>query len=309
MFASSRSSRSKPRHLEWTSQLARCRVHQPREVGRVTLADDFGLATGLQRLRGVCVHGLQHRKTGLAGRLVLFQQTPVEQGFEHVDNRCAQWIAHGFGGFQVAASSKDPQPTEDYPLLGAQQIMAPRQRGAQGLVALRVVAASTLQYVETRLESGQHRLRWQRPYPRRGELERQRQPVETSTQLGHRRRIFGRQLKHWLDLVRTLNEQLDRGYLAECLHIRGCIRWRCRQGADELQPFATQPQRLAAGGQHDQVRTGLEQLAEARRGLEQVLAIVDHQQKPSATQEQPQAIGKRQLPGCTSHPQRAGNRR
>ena len=83
--------------------------------------------------------------------------------------------------FQCAAPHEDPQPREEPLLLGREQVVAPVDCPAQGLVAHWQVARSTGERLEALREPRQQRLRWEQLDPRGGEFKRERQPVEAST--------------------------------------------------------------------------------------------------------------------------------
>ena len=67
----------------------------------------------------------------------------------------------------------------------AEQIEAPRERGAQRLMPLGEIALAPAQQRQRLVETRQHRLRRQHAHPGGGELDRQRQAVETAAQFGH----------------------------------------------------------------------------------------------------------------------------
>ena len=94
---------------------------------------------------------------------------------------------HRLGGPQVEPAGEHRQQGEAEPLAGVEQIERPLDRGAQRLMPGRGPATAG-QPVEPFAQRRQQPVRTQRPHPCRGELHRQRQPVETLADHTHRRR-------------------------------------------------------------------------------------------------------------------------
>src|SRR5262249_4127917 len=72
--------------------------------------------------------------------------------------------------------------------------------------------------------------------------------------------------------------------------------------------LAGDAERLAAGGQDAQAGAGAQQLVgQPSAGVEQVLAVVQHQQQQPVGQRRQQRV-REELPGHLRHPERAGRR-
>src|SRR5881275_2800996 len=89
-----------------------------------------------------------------------------------------QFHADGLGGGERAAADEDGKAAEERLLGGTEQIMAPGDRLAEGLVAWRVIGEDGAEQVEPLLETGEQVARRQQPDPRGGHLDRQRQAIE-----------------------------------------------------------------------------------------------------------------------------------
>ena len=100
------------------------------------------------------------------------------------------WIADRFRALERAGSREHRQAAEQ-PLLGVgQELVAPVDGVAQRLLADGQVAAAAGEQIETALEARPDLRRREDPDPRRRQLDRQRQAVETGADLGDRRRIL-----------------------------------------------------------------------------------------------------------------------
>lgn len=128
------------------------------------------------------------------------------------------------------------------------------------------------------------------PSSRRGQLQRQRQPVEPAADLADVGRVHGREAETGPTGQRALDEQ-EHGFT------RGDsrqVRALGRRGERGHRPgvLAVQPEHLAARHEHLQARASPKQVcAEAGARLDQVLAVVQHQQQPLRTEAARQRLG------------------
>ena len=126
------------------------------------------------------------------------------------------------------------------PLLGGvEQLVAPLDGGSHRLVASRGEPRPAAQRAQSRLEISEDLRGRHDPDPRRGELDRERQTVESLTQLGDRRVRGGIRDELGFPLPRPLEEQPVPGLGSERV-----------QSPDGL---AAHPERFAAGCQDAQV--------------------------------------------------------
>ena len=95
-------------------------------------------------------------------------------------------------------------------------------------------------------------------------------------------------------VARTFEEKLGRVLVAQPGHARYV--------------FASEAQRLTAGGQHRQARRRIKQLADQRRGRQHVLEVVDHEQQLARREPASERLSRRLAFG-DHHFERAGEGR
>ena len=119
--------------------------------------EEVGLLDGGDELfGGVLVDGFQHRQAQLTIRGVLgAQQVLAHQRLEHVGDRPTRLVAvaDGFSGCRRPSTGKDRKLSEEAGLLGVQQVVAPSDRVADGLLALGQVARAALQQRQPLLQA------------------------------------------------------------------------------------------------------------------------------------------------------------
>ena len=121
----------------------------------------------------------------------------------------------------------------------------------------------------------------QRAHPRRRQLDRQRHPVQAPTDLGHGGGVVVGDGEVGPGQSGAVGEQLD-GVVGQ------------RQRGHLPHRFARHAERLAARGEHGQPRRGTEQGDDQLRArLEQVLAVVQHQQHLAVTKVPQQGVHRR----------------
>ena len=120
---------------------------------------------------------------------------------------------------------------------------------------------------------------------RRGELEREWQPVQPHGDLGDRRGILVREAEVRLHRSRALDEELDRLVRAELFGgsaPANCVRQRKRRDSEQV--LAAQMQRFTARHEQLQPRSALQELCELRRGHGHLLEVVEDQQHVLVTE-------------------------
>ena len=126
------------------------------------------------------------------------------------------------------------------------------------------------------LEALEQRLGVEGPEPRRGELERERQPVETPADLGDDRFVRGRELER-------------RGARHEERH--GGVELERRES---VVPLRGDPQRRPARGHDSQLGAGLDQASHLRRsGGDDLLEIVEEQERRPVPEQRLDSVGER----------------
>ncbi len=126
-------------------------------------ADHLHLSIGSHALQPILTNRLQHHEAWLLSRFLLhaLQQALIdERGHRVQDHFCslAQFSADGLSCLQCAAAGKDGEPPEELPLLGVQQLVAPLDSVAQGLLPLRHIARTARQYLQALAQPRQQRL-------------------------------------------------------------------------------------------------------------------------------------------------------
>jgi hypothetical protein len=168
--------------------------------------------------------------------------------------------------------------TEEALLLWGEEIVAPRDRGAQHALALGEVARAVGQQGEAVPQTGQQRLWREDRATRGGEFDRQRQTIEANADFGHRSRIAlcDRELR--LDRIDSRREEGNGG---------GCERRLWRQRVREVgrrqrryveEVFPADMQRRAARRQDRDAGTAGQDLGDIRRGGGDLLAVIEQEE-------------------------------
>jgi hypothetical protein len=122
----------------------------------------------------------------------------------------------------------------------------------------------------------------QRLGPRRGQLDRQRHPVQPTHQPRHIGAVVIGQREPCIGRAGPVGEQRHRPRLR---HIIGIPRAGHRQRRQPAGRLSLDPQRLPAGRQDPHVVTGLQQARAQLRGrADHMLAVIQHQQQLPAGQ-------------------------
>src|SRR5215211_700097 len=85
--------------------------------------------------------------------------------------------------------------------------MAPLDRAAEGPLAFRKIAGPGGQEAKPRSQSSKDRVRSENFGSAGGQLDRQREPLESQRDLGDAGRVFGGQLRPWADGRSSLHEE------------------------------------------------------------------------------------------------------
>ncbi len=175
---------------------------------------------------------------------------------------------------QAAAAGEHAHPPEHRRQGGGQQLIAPRDGVPQGLLAPRPARVGGSQG-QALPEPGQQRLGREQLDPRRGQLDRQRQPVQPGAD---RRDVCGvavsdRETGPYH--LRLLGEQHRR---AARRHLRGAATARNGQRRHRQLVFSPDMQRAPGCGQDHQPGRGRQQRRRHRGGAVKLLQVVQHQQ-------------------------------
>ena len=184
------------------------------EVGPAApFLDVVALAAGRQHLGGVLADRVEHHVALLVRALFDAKQALVDERrdtVEDVDADLARRAADAVGHIQLAAADEHGQPVEQPAGAGFEQVVAPRDRPAQRLLALRQVPRARREQREVVLEPGHDLFGRQELDPRGGELDGQRHPVQPRGDPADRRRVGVCQLECGSHRAGTGHEQLGR---------------------------------------------------------------------------------------------------
>ena len=179
---------------------------------------------------------------------------------------------------QIRSAGEHGEPREGRLLAWRQQAMAPRERGAQGTLALGHVAHRRAQRIQAVGDEGRElRRRDEADSPGR-QLDGERQAVNAAADLCDRGCVAGARREGRVLGAGGRDEQRGRRCPHELLGVRR-LRRRQLERTDLEDELGTQPQRFTAGGQHREPERAREQLRDQRRGSEQVLDVVEDKQQ------------------------------
>ena len=143
-----------------------------------------------QPFAGIGADRLQHPASRLPLGGLLGPDQALGQEFRQVIERLqsgrAQRDRDRFRGLEGQAAGKDGEAPEQGLLVRREEIVAPADRRAQGLLSIRVVPRRSDQEIELGAEAVAELTRREDAQARRGQLQRQGQAVETVGDLGHR---------------------------------------------------------------------------------------------------------------------------
>ena len=169
-----------------------------------------------------------------------------------------------------------------------EQLVTPGHCGRQRPLPARRQPVPGGQQPEPVIEAVQQLRHAQRLHPRRGQLNRQRHPIQPRHQPRHHRPGLVIQREMRVRAAGPVREQRHR--LAP--GIGGSIRARQAKRRQPVPGLPGHPQRLPAGRQHPHIISGQQQPSAQRRGrADQMLAVIQHQQQLLPGQHPRQRIG------------------
>jgi hypothetical protein len=133
---------------------------------------------------------------------------------------------------------------------------------------------------ESVVEPREERTGFEHPDTGCGELDGQRQTVETTADAHDRFQGGGRELEIRTDLTGSIREQKDRLGLTEIFGRTGPGEVVARERGDDKPALPRKTQRLPTGDEDPHARTSLEHgMHEKRRRLQQVFAVVENEKR------------------------------
>ena len=236
------------------------------------------------------------RRVELADEALVEQRAEAVEGVELRPGRVVQVGRHRLDRLD-RRPGEDRQQLEQSLLGGRQQLVAPFDRRAKRLLALRQVAGAAAERLEAAGEPIPERVGREEVEAGGRELDCKRQPVEAAADLGDRGGVVVGQPEVRPDAASPLDEQLDRLELAEVVG-RGARRSRWeRQRRNRHHVLASHAQRLAARHEHLQARAVGEQPDERRRGNRHLLEVVEDDQDLLRAELAAQLVERRALGG------------
>ncbi len=278
-------------------------LRQGQVVSGVPLPDRGGFRVRRQLLAAVLPDRLQHAHPGAAARNACLRRlrlpwpclrwfclrwpgrcwrrrpVPLEQAAGHerrqpVQNRTPAAVhrAHHLGRVQRAAAGEHAHPPEQRPFRLVQQLVAPGDGVAHGLLPAGQVMRPVGQHRQPAVQPGQQGRGGQEPGPGRGQLDGQRQSVQPPADPGHGRDGSGVQGQFRAGGAGTLHEQLCGWRAGQRFRRDGGLGHG--QRGDRVLAAAPHVQGDPAGDQHEQLRAGLQQGEHAVPGGQEMLEIV-----------------------------------
>ena len=184
--------------------------------------------------------------------------------------------AYRFGSLRCRAASEHGEPAGQRSFGVGEQLPAPPYDRDQRLVPRQrgPAAAGQQPVVEARGEFGGR----QRAQPGAGQLDGQRQSIEAAADLGHRWQVLGGQPEPEHRGRGAVGEQPQRGGVHR---FPEADRWRRhRQRRHRVDPLAGGGQRFAGRGEDPHPRAAAQEVVgQPGAGVEEVLAVVEHDQQ------------------------------
>ena len=259
----------------------------------------------IERLGRVGLDRLEHRdprrpiavrRLGLQDQALVEKRAEAADGIQLRAGRLVEVGRHRLDRLDRAAT-EDRQQLEEPLLGGAQELVAPLDRRAQRLLPLGQIAGAAAEVLEAAAESIPERLRREEVQARGGELDRQRQPVEPATDLGHGGGVVVREAEVGPDAARPLHEQLDGLELVELVRRRLTmgLRDRQRQRRHRDDVLASDPECLPA--RHEQLQAGAvrQQLDDRGRRDRDLLEVVEDEQDLLGAELPPELVERRSI--------------
>ena len=237
------------------------------------------LAAGCQPLTAILPDRLQHpearlgrgTRQGLQQALVRERDDPIEQ----VDLR----VGHNRRRRREReATGEDGEGAKEALLPRGQEVLAPGDGPAHCVLPGWAVASATGEQRQPLRQAGQQCRRRQDPNARGGELEGQRQPIESVADGGHVLDVGVAQGEVGLDGLGALDEEADGRRLGYTLQHGRLPRRRQRQRRDRVRVFDRQAQPFPACHQDREGRDGRRQVGNHEGGLHDLFEVVEHQQ-------------------------------
>src|SRR2546425_6457328 len=151
----------------------------------MSLASDFLLPARRENLQPILADRLQHQEAWLLAFLLdLLQQALVDKRGDCIQDwlhLIARHAAHRLDGLERATTGKDREPPEKPLLVGIEEVVAPGNSIAEGLLPRGPIAFLTRQDSQALPQPCEERLRWKQFDARCRQLDGQWQPIQMGT--------------------------------------------------------------------------------------------------------------------------------
>ena len=258
-------------------------LRQHDAIGGVRPRCRGALSEGVELFEGILPHCREHRKPQLAVLGVdLLNEAPVHErrhAFEYVHVQIAMRIADRFRTLDRTGTGEHREPAKEPPFGLAEQLVAPVDRLAEGLLPDGKVAPAAGQDVEAALEAGSNLHGGQDAGARRRQLDCERQAIDAGTNLRDCCRVLRRQRERLLHGCGPLDKQRDRRVDGQRLdrRQRGQVGNGKRRHVKAL--LAEHVQYRPTRDEDRQRRAGLQHRDQERRRWKKLFEVVQHEQR------------------------------
>ena len=286
-----------PRRLVGSLQAAPGRLGEARVVLGVTAAMLLDVTGVVETLERILTKGLEEPVTrGGVGAVV--------EDDHRLRGQIVERVAHIPGGEPVVARDRgrgvgveapgeDPEAVEDRAFAFVEQRIGPLDGCPQRLLTLDAAAPAAGEEPEPLVEQPRDLGRTHAGNPRGGELDREWDRVEASTDFHDLLRVRRVELQARPGRLRPIHEQLHRFTRRDFLQARLRRRWDAQRRHPQ-QSLPGHAERLPARRQHPHPRRrAQDRLGDLGRCVQQVLAVVQHDQRLLARQVVTDALGQR----------------
>ena len=252
-------------------------VHELEEVVEMPAVDVVGLTRRLELRERVFADRLEHAEARFPrGRGSGRDQAGIQ---ERLEGRRHVEVVPGdrLDSVERDSSSEGSQHPEDLLRIRIQQVVAPVDRRAQRALALREIRRAAREQGEGLAEALRRSFRPQDTDAGCGQLDRERETVESAADARDRVAVLADELEGREHGAGAFAVEADRGDVAERGRIHGTERGRRERGHAVL-VLGCEPQRHTARRQDRLRGSGREQVGDERKGVRQMLEIVEEKQ-------------------------------
>src|SRR5688572_14198603 len=231
----------------------------------MTVFDGSFVTACRKQLASVLMDGLQHGESRLDGKARHpLHEALIEQSGQTGKDIDGRWIRDCLGGLDRPALGKDAESDKELLLLRRQEIVAPGDSGADGLLPFRSIPGPSAELQQSRRQPLQECRRSEETRPRGGQFYGQRETVETATDQGDDLGIRFAYGEVASGGAGTFGKEADGRHLRELLERRyvSGIRYRQRRHLEDV--LTVDMEQRPARHQELQCVTGEQQVSQQR---------------------------------------------